>query len=134
NRSLQTCLWCYVGNGEEHPQIRNDKTGRSQPFTLTSYDLCHDTPASLPARTFDIVMSSGDLQHMPDEDVPWILAELFSLAKSLVFVHIFTAASPSAMAAHPAWQSCERRFEWWISYFASISNRYPHIRWKFVFG
>jgi uncharacterized protein len=134
--SIETCLWCHMGCIEEispgivHRIQRQD----SHSPTLALFDLCHGTPDSLPAPTFDLVYSAGELQRIPDEDVPWVLDEMFSLANAFVYVQIQAEESQSAITGKPLFRSRPRSVDWWVFHFEATSRRYPHIHWKFVSG
>ena len=82
--------------------------------------------------TFDIIYSADELQRLPDEDVPWVLDEMFSLANSLVFVQIQTDEPGPSKPGQSHSRDMQRNFEWWVSHFHATSRRYPKIHWKLV--
>jgi mitochondrial fission protein ELM1 len=86
---------------------------------------------SRPNKPCDIVYASDGLTLLPNEDVPWLLEEIFSLASQLVYVTIhdekLLPEIPSYLESHT------RDFQWWASQFQSISTRYPTIHWTLVF-
>ena len=131
-REAKTCLWCHLGQIQDLFQDKNKKFGGLDALTITPYDLYRQTPDSLPTQTFDIVYSAGELQRIPDEDIPWVLEEMFSLAHSLVFVQIQTDESGHSMSDKPHSRGIQRNFEWWVSHLHTTSRRYPKIHWKFI--
>lgn len=132
DRGAKTCLWCHLGRIEDTSQDNGPKITGQDFFAVTPYDLCRQTPDSLPAKTFDLVYSAGELQRVPDEDIPWVLDEMFRLSHSLVFVQIHVGEPVHVIAGQPQSRSTQRSFEWWVSHFHTISRRYPKIHWKFV--
>ncbi|MSO53512.1 MAG: class I SAM-dependent methyltransferase [Rhodospirillales bacterium] len=56
--------------------------------SVTLYDPCYLPHARLPDATFDAVICTDVLEHCPEEDMPWILGEIFSYARQFVFVTI----------------------------------------------
>jgi len=128
----KTCLWCHLGQVDDISQNNDRKVSEQKPLAITPYDLCRQTPDSLPTQTFDIVYSAGALQSIPDEDIPWVLDEMFSLANSLVFVQIQADEPGTLMSGKPHSPGMQRNFEWWVSHFHTTSRRHPKIHWKFV--
>jgi mitochondrial fission protein ELM1 len=99
-------------------------------LTVTPFHWC--TLDSLrPNKPCDIVYASDGLTLLPDEDVPWLLEEIFSLAAQLVYVTIhdekLLSEIPSYLESHT------RDFQWWATQFQAISTRYPTIHWTLVF-
>jgi len=87
---------------------------------------------SLPPNTpFDIVYASEGLTLLPNEDVPWVLEEIFSLASRLVCLTILDlnllTTIPSYFRGH------NRDFQWWTNHIQAISSRYPSIHWALHF-
>jgi hypothetical protein len=97
---------------------------------ITSFHWC-TLDSSPPNTPSDIVYASDGLTLLPDEDVPWLLEEIFSLAAQLVYVTIqdvkFLPEIPSYLESHT------RDFQWWASQFQAISTRYPTIHWALIF-
>jgi mitochondrial fission protein ELM1 len=97
---------------------------------ITPFHWC-TLDSSRPNKPCDIVYASDGLTLLPDEDVPWLLEEIFSLASQLVYVTIhdekLLPEIPSYLESHT------RDFHWWASQFQSISTRYPTIHWTLVF-
>ncbi len=132
-RGATTYLWCHVSQFENISQNNDQKVRGQNSLTITPYDLCHQTPDSLKAHTFDIVYSAGELHRLPDEDIPWILDEMFSLANSLVYVQIQTDEPEPSIPDRSHSRDMQRNFEWWVSHFHTTSKRYSKIHWKLVF-
>ena len=95
------------------------------PFNWCSLD------SSRPNKPCNIVYASDGLTLLPNEDVPWLLEEIFSLAAQLVYVTIHDVKLqpeiPSYLENHT------RDFQWWATQFQAIGTRYPTIHWTLVF-
>jgi hypothetical protein len=56
--------------------------------SVTCYDPAYPPFMEKPSGKFDCVISTDVLEHCPEEDIDWILAELFSYARDFVFLSI----------------------------------------------
>jgi hypothetical protein len=85
----------------------------------------------LPVDTFDGVISTDVLEHCPEEDMPWIIDEIFSRARKFVFANIasYPAAKilPNGENAHCTIQPSA----WWGQIIHPVAARYPHIHYQF---
>ena len=79
----------------------------------------------------DLVYASGGLSCLPDEDVGWVLQELFSLSTQALFIEIHQD--------HPLHQSLTylgsnvRDSQWWISQIKAIGTQNPDIQWTLLY-
>jgi hypothetical protein len=98
---------------------------------LVCYDPCYERYNKLPEGTFDGVICIDVLEHCPEQDLPWIIGELFGYAGRFVFANVacFPALKrlPNGENAH-----CTiRPREWWHDLVRGISARYPGVAWEF---
>jgi hypothetical protein len=80
---------------------------------------------TLPERTFDAVISTDVLEHCPEEDVEWILGDIFGYARLFVFctVALFPASKrlPSGDNAHVTLKDAA----WWRERFEAAKGSRP---------
>jgi hypothetical protein len=96
---------------------------------------CYDpsfTPFSkLPTGKFDGVISTDVLEHCPEEDLPWIIGEIFSYAEKFVFANVACYPAkkrlPTGENAHCTIQPPE----WWQGMIKRIAALYPGVAWEF---
>jgi len=86
--------------------------------------------SKLPQETFHGVISTDVLEHCPEEDLPWILAEMFAYAERFLYASVacFPAKKrlPSGENAH-----CTiRPPEWWAALFRRIAAGSPGVYWE----
>lgn len=98
---------------------------------VVCYDPCYEPYSKLPVGKFDGVISTDVLEHCPEEDVPWIIDEIFSYAVRFVFANVacFPARKrlPNGENAH-----CTiKPVEWWNDVVCAISCRHPGVVWEF---
>jgi hypothetical protein len=56
--------------------------------SIRCYDPGHAPFSTLPEGTFDGVVCTDVLEHCPEEDLPWIVGELFGYARGFVFANV----------------------------------------------
>lgn len=56
--------------------------------TVHCYDPCYVPYSKLPEEQFDGVIASDVLEHCPEEDIDWIVRELFGFARRFVFASV----------------------------------------------
>ena len=96
---------------------------------VTLYDPGYAPHARLPEGSFDAVISTDVLEHCPEEDIPWIIDEIFGYARRFVFVTIalYPAAKslPTGENAHITLKSVG----WWTDRLEAALARHPGRRY-----
>lgn len=128
----KTLLYCHLGRLFERFSEQVRSTGLSS-LTMTALDFCHQDRVALPSQQFDIVLLSGWLQLIPEEDIPWVIEEMFQRATGMVYVAIENTNRDQSSIAESSQLGLKRDFNWWMSHLESISSRYPAIHWKLAF-
>ncbi len=99
---------------------------------VTCYDPGYAPYSALPDTTFDGVICTDVLEHCPEEDLGWILSELFGFARVFVFANIANYPAqkilPNGENAHCTVQPAG----WWTPVIRDIARAYPTIRYMFV--
>jgi mitochondrial fission protein ELM1 len=88
--------------------------------------------ANKPAAAFDAVASVNQLHLLPDEDLPWAIAEMFRHARKAVYVEVKAASRiPRRCEIDGAayWLQPEER---WHDALMSAAQHYPDIHWQLV--
>lgn len=101
--------------------------------SITCYDPACAPHAALPEGTFDAVISTDVMEHCPQEDLPWIVEELFSFARQLVFVSI---AGYPAIKTLPNGENAHitlKPMAWWEQLFAETAARHPGVDYLAVY-
>lgn len=137
----RTLLDYGAGKGAQYgPLVIN--TGEGEVFhslaeflgldAVTCYDPGYAPFSSVPEGTFDGVVCIDVLEHCPEEDVPWIVDELFGFARKFVFANIacFPAVKtlPNGENAHCTIQPRD----WWKAMIDDVSARHPDVRYFFI--
>jgi hypothetical protein len=97
---------------------------------VACYDPCYPPYSELPGKRFEGVISTDVLEHCPEEDLPWIVDELFALAEKFVFVSIagYPARKqlPSGENAHCTVQP----LQWWQALFSRAAAGRADVIWR----
>lgn len=97
------------------------------------YDPGYPRFSALPEGSFDGVICTDVLEHCPEDDLPWIVEELFGFARRFVFANVacFPAKKrlPNGENAHIT----VRDGAWWRSLIEPIAKRHPGIACRFLF-
>jgi hypothetical protein len=113
--------------GVEYPDIRS-YWGVSE---IRCYDPGYEPFSALPEGTFDGAICTDVLEHCPEEDIPWILDELFAFARKFVYANVacFPARKrlPSGGNAH-----CTiKPVKWWDEQIARAARNRPGLLYEF---
>lgn len=97
---------------------------------IACYDPCHVPFAALPAGPYDGVISTDVLEHCGEEDLRWIVGEMFGYARRFVFAAV---ASYPAKTHLPNGENAHvtiRPAEWWQALFAEVAATHPGVVWS----
>lgn len=100
--------------------------------SVMCYDPAYEPFSQMPAGTFDGVICTDVLEHCPEQDIPWILGELFGFARRFVFANV---ACYPAMKHLPNGENAHctvRPAAWWQDQLARVCTAHPDIRYEFL--
>jgi hypothetical protein len=114
-------------DGVDHPDIRSYWGVRE----IRCYDPGYSPFSEWPKATFDGVICTDVLEHCPEDDIPWILDELFASARNFVYANVacFPARKclPSGGNAH-----CTiKPVKWWEEQIARAARAKPALLFEF---
>jgi uncharacterized protein len=100
--------------------------------TVSWYDLVLLSGPGQFRRPITDVVSTEVLDGLSDEDVPWVLDELFRSARRRVTVTVTTAARRSVLdhAIHVSQRP--RPESWWVAQLEAASCRHPEKNWQLI--
>lgn len=99
---------------------------------ITLYDPAFPPYMALPKGTFDIVIATDVLEHCPEEDVPWILGELFSYANKFVFANIACYPAKKTLPNGENAHCTVRPASWWKAHIDALAAAHPQLEYQFV--
>ena len=114
----------------DHPAGSRFKSMASWPgVTVTCFDPGYPAFAEEPDGPYDGVISTDVVEHIAADDIPWILDDIFSHAKTFVYV---VAACFPAKKSLPNGENAHVTIQppaWWQSQMARAAVRHPGIQW-----
>lgn len=126
------------GKASQYSGSYIDSNGREFPSVMTYWGVddvrCYDpgyTPFStLPSGKFDGVICTDVLEHCPEEDMAWIVDELFAFANMFVFANVACYPAhkllPNGENAHCTIQPPQ----WWERLFTATAARHHGVDWE----
>ena len=87
--------------------------------------------AHAPTTPYDGVVCTDVLEHIPEEDVPWFLSELFRRGTHFVYANI--AAFPATKTLPNGWNAhvTIRPPAWWAQQITSAAEGWPGMAYEF---
>lgn len=96
---------------------------------VTLYDPGFAPYSAYPQGRFDAVVNTDVLEHIPEEDIDWILAEMFGFARSFLFTAIACYPAnkilPNGWNAHVTLKSPG----WWLDKLEQARGARPNLRY-----
>lgn len=97
------------------------------------YDPCYEPYSRLPQEQFDGVVCTDVLEHCPEEDLQWIVGEMFSFATRFLYAGIACYPAKSRLPNGENAHCTVRPPEWWQELFGGIATGYPGVKWSASF-
>jgi uncharacterized protein len=123
--------YCFADNMAAHPESAGPLNGHDS-VSVTRYDPA-DPRGARPDKCFDGVVCTQALNYIPDEDIPWVIEDLFEWARRFVYIVIERSPQEKALADGSCLHSRPRDFTWWKNAFEAAAERHPNVQWKLVF-
>lgn len=99
---------------------------------VTLYDPAYPPYEALPKGKWDAVICIDVLEHCAEEDLPWIVEELFSYANLFVFANVACFSALKLLPNNENAHVTVRPFKWWKSLVKPIAAAFPEIRYQFI--
>ncbi len=96
---------------------------------VTVFDPAYEPYSRLPDAQFDGVVCTDVLEHISEQDIPWVLQEIFSRAQSFVYVSVACYPAKKTLANGENAHVSIKPPAWWEQQFRSAARRYPGVYW-----
>ena len=127
------------GKAQSYTRIENepeDSRFRSQPDWPDVKVVCYDpgyAPFSEPYENgCEGVISTDVVEHIPHEDIPWVLDEMFSQAQKFVFVVAVCYPAKNILPNGENAHCTVEQPDWWRAQMELTARHFPGVRWTLV--
>lgn len=134
----RTILDYGSGKGQQYQQQVQHKSGDLWPSVMdywdideiVCYDPCYLPFSTLPSGKFDGVISTDVLEHCPEEDMPWIVNEIFGYASRFVFANIAAYPAQKRLPTGENAHCTIKPVAWWQELIEVIAAKHPEVIWE----
>ncbi len=100
---------------------------------IDCFDPGYEPYSELPSEQYDGVISTDMLEHCPEEDVDWVIDELFSFAKLFVFANVASYPAKKTLPNGENAHCTIKPLDWWREKFITASRKHQIKTWQVVF-
>ncbi|HTO84270.1 MAG TPA: ELM1/GtrOC1 family putative glycosyltransferase [Methylomirabilota bacterium] len=118
-------LAASADHSEPQRRILSLASGRSVACQRSTLPPADDRTARV-----DGVLCRQFLEHLPEDDVPWVLDKLFSAASGFVLAEVPRGPESIALADGTRLTAPRRPHGWWRQQFEAAGARHPAVRWR----
>ena len=93
------------------------------------YDPCYEPFSKLPDGHFDGVICTDVLEHCPEEDMEWIVGELFQYATRFVFANVACYPAKKRLPSGENAHCTIKPLEWWRALLENAAMR-SDVTWE----
>lgn len=97
---------------------------------VTCFDPGYGPYSKLPSGKFDGVVSTDVLEHCPEEDIGWIVDEIFSFATRFVFLTIACYPAQKLLPNGENAHCTVRTRDWWKEVVERAARERPGVVWE----
>lgn len=98
---------------------------------IQCYDPAYMPYSELPRGAFDGVISTDVLEHCPEEDMDWILDEIFSYARKFVFANVACYPAKKRLPTGENAHCTIKSLKWWEEKLLKASENHPGVKYEF---
>jgi hypothetical protein len=99
-------------------------------IAVQCYDPCYEPYSKLPRGKFDGVICTDVLEHCPEEDLPWILDEIFGYAERFVYANIACYPASKRLPNGEDAHCTIKPVAWWRELLLAASAGRPGLVWE----
>jgi hypothetical protein len=96
------------------------------------YDPGYAPHNTLPTKTYDGAICTDVLEHCPEEDIDWILSEIFGFADKFVFCTIALYPASKTFSDGVNVHITLKNIGWWLDKFEFISKKFNNKKYFIV--
>jgi hypothetical protein len=97
---------------------------------VTCYDPGHAPFSRLPDEKFDGVICTDVLEHIPEEDIPWVVDQIFERASRFVYASVSCYPARKSLPNGQNAHCTVKDPRWWKERFEAAAAAFPAVRWQ----
>lgn len=97
---------------------------------VVCYDPCYKPYSTLPSDVFDGVVCTDVLEHCPEEDMFWIVGELFAYARRFVYANVACYPASKRLPSGENAHCTIKPLEWWADIFQTVASQHREVTWE----
>jgi hypothetical protein len=98
---------------------------------IACYDPAVPEHWNFPSGRFDGVISTDALEHCPQDDMPWIVEEMFSTARKFVYANVASYPAQKRLPNGENAHATQQPAQWWDALLRSCGARHPSVTYRF---
>lgn len=99
---------------------------------IRCYDPGYQPLSKLPEGEFDGVICLDVLEHCPEQDMGWILDQIFGYARKFVFANIASYPAKKHLPNGENAHCTIKPIEWWRELIDETTNNHPDVRYRII--
>ncbi len=100
--------------------------------TVALYDPAYTPYSELPQGKYDGVISTDVLEHCPEDDVDWIVDEIFGYANKFVYANVACYPASKRLPNGENAHTTIKPTEYWSSVFKLAAKKHGNLPWTLV--
>ena len=128
--SARTVLDCQILAASPGSIMRFPAVAEAGIEQLVEFDPTAHLEQAAPSERIDAVVCLETLDFVPDDDIPWLLRQLFERSKRLVYCEVSGKPGRHYLANGATLDRRSRPVEWWQYQFELVARHYPAVRWR----
>ncbi len=85
-------------------------------------------------RKYDGVVATNILDHLPEEDLPWVVDRLFEKADKFIYANMSEYPANAWLPNGENARITRKPADWWVQLFSKAAHKYPEIRFCLAFA
>jgi mitochondrial fission protein ELM1 len=126
----QSIIDCRIKTASLRPILALTPATIASIEKVTEFDPTARSNKSPATPKADAIICLDTLEFVPDDDVPWLLRQLFSDADRLLYCEVQNTPPRLDLANGSRISRHSRTLDWWQYQFALVARHFPAVRWR----
>lgn len=128
--SARTVLDCRISVATPGSILQFPAVAKAGIEQLVEFDPTAHLEQAASSECVDAVVCLETLDFVPDDDIPWLLRQLFERSKRLVYCEVSNKPASQYLANGARLDRRNRPVEWWQYQFELVARHFPAVRWR----